>query len=329
MQGRNDHPVIHVCLRLAIIGAFGAPFVQCQNTIALPRPHGSGANDRPARSDFKVDSTVVLIQAAVTDARGRFVTGLQREDFQIFEDKVEQQVRYFSAEEPPVSIGLVLDFSSSMASKFTRLREAVAEFLKTANPQDEFCLVEFRDRAEVSLRFPALPDSIQTRLALAQPRGHTALLDAVELGLRQMRNARNPRRALLIVSDGGDNHSRLTTLEVEKRARESDVEIYAIGIERRILIDLADSEASMESSALRELSRQGGGEYYAAGSSRDLPSIAEQIGRELRHEYVLGYIPANPAHDGKYRRVQLKIQRSPGSPRLWARWKRGYYAPAE
>jgi Ca-activated chloride channel family protein len=129
-------------------------------------------------------------------------------------------VAYFSAEEAPVSVGLVLDFSSSMAPRFGQLQQAVAEFLKSPNPQDEFCLIEFRDRAELSMGFTSAAEEIQNRVASTKPRGNTALLDAVYLGLRQMRKARNSRKILLIVSDGGDNHSRYRAREVENLARE-------------------------------------------------------------------------------------------------------------
>ncbi|HLN03784.1 MAG TPA: VWA domain-containing protein [Bryobacteraceae bacterium] len=298
-----------------------------QNTVARRRP--SAAVPDAGGPDFKANSTVVLVNVTITDARGRPITGLQKENFQIFEEKAEQAVRYFSAEESPVSAGLVLDFSHSMTSKFPQLQEAVAQFLGTANLEDEFCLIEFRDRAELSIGFTPAHEDIENRVAQAQPAGHTALLDAVYLGLRQMKMAHNPRKALLVVSDGGDNHSRFTAREVENLARESDVEIYTIGIPDRAGPSLGEFEASRGASLLEEISERGGGRYYAIDNVRDLPGIAERIGRELRHQYVLGYVSSNPGRDGKYRRVQVKVRRSPGQPKLWAYWRRGYYAPME
>jgi Ca-activated chloride channel family protein len=311
-----------VCLASTLVAADSS-----QNTVAQRRPsataHGAG------RPDFRADSTVVLVNVTITDGRGRAITGLQKENFRIFEEKAEQAVRYFSSEDSPVSVALVLDFSRSMTSKFSRLQEAVAQFLQVANSEDEFCLIEFRDRAELSIDFTSAPEDIQNRVALAQPAGHTALLDAVYLGLGQMKKARNPRKALLIVSDGGDNHSRFTAREVENLARESDVEIYTIGIPDHAGRNLGEFEAASGASLLQELSEQGGGQYYGIDNVRDLPAIAEKIGRELRHRYVLGYVSTNRGHDGKYRRVQVKVQRSPGQPKLWAYWRRGYYAPAD
>jgi Ca-activated chloride channel homolog len=311
-----------VCLASALVAADGS-----QDTVARRRP-SANAHDT-GRPDFRADSTVVLVNVTITDGRGRAITGLQKESFRIFEEKAEQAVRYFSYEEAPVSVALVLDFSRSMTSKFRHLQEAVAQFLQVANPEDEFCLIEFRDRAELSIGFTPSPEDIQNRVALAQPAGHTALLDAVYMGLRQMTKAHNPRKALLVVSDGGDNHSRFTAREVENLARESDVEIHTIGIPDHAGRALGEFEGSSGASLLEEISEQAGGQYYGIDNVRDLPTIAEKIGRELRHRYVLGYVSTNPGHDGKYRRVQVKVQRSPGQPKLWAYWRRGYYAPMD
>ena len=321
-----------VALRLVLLAGLLAPSGRAQDTVARKRPNSSAASQDATQSNFRVNSNVVLIHASVTDSRGRFITGLQREDFRIFENKIEQRLRYFSAEETPVSIGLVLDFSRSMSSYFGQLQEAVAQFLKTTNPEDEFCLVEFRDRAELTMGFTNAPEEIQNRVALAQPSGNTALLDAVYLALHQMKRAHNTRRALLIVSDGGDNHSRYTAREVENLSRESDVETYTIGIG-----DFGSPGAAFEASAfeasggrlLNEISEEGGGRYYGIDHARDLPAIAEKIGRELRHQYLLGYTSTDQGRDGRYRRVEVKVLRAPGQPKLSAYWRHGYYAPAD
>lgn len=277
--------------------------------------------------DFRAESTLVLIPVAVTDAQGRIVANLKKENFQIFEEKTEQRLAYFSAEEAPLSICLVLDFSHSMAKKFSRLSAGVAQFLGTANPNDEFCLVEFRDRAELTMGFTAAPEQIQNRVALAQPGGSTALLDAVYLGLRQMKKAHNPRKALLVISDGGDNNSRFRVRDIENLARESDVEVYAIGIADLIAADRGEFEKAAGSGLLDEISEEGGGRYYQIDNPRELPRVAEKIALELRHQYLLGYTSSNRERDGRYRHVRLKIVRSPGQPRMLASWRRGYYAP--
>ncbi|HUE21083.1 MAG TPA: VWA domain-containing protein [Bryobacteraceae bacterium] len=320
------HWLARVCLPLMLAGVLAPQRAWPQST-ARGRTISSVASPDAARQNFSVDSTLVLVNVAVTDARGRFVTGLEQQDFQVFEDKTAQTVAYFSAEEAPVSVALVLDFSGSMASAFGKLQQAVAEFLKSANPLDEFCLIEFRDRPEMSMGFTSAPGEIQNRVALTKPEGNTALLDAVYLGLRHMRKARNARKILLIVSDGGDNHSRFRAREVENLARESDVEIYAIGMGSssvRTVGDLWDGPA-----LLNELADEAGGRCYDIDDPRGLPAVADKIGRELRHQYVLGYVPQNRQRDGRYRRIQVKIARAPGQPRLTAYWKRGYYAPAD
>ncbi|MGA2579209.1 MAG: VWA domain-containing protein [Bryobacteraceae bacterium] len=320
------HWLARVCLPLMLAGVLAPQRAWPQST-ARGRTISSVASPDAARQNFSVDSTLVLVNVAVTDARGRFVAGLEQQDFQVFEDKIAQTVAYFSAEEAPVSVALVLDFSGSMASAFGKLQQAVAEFLKSANPLDEFCLIEFRDRPEMSMGFTSAPGAIQNRVALTKPEGNTALLDAVYLGLRHMRKARNARKILLIVSDGGDNHSRFRAREVENLARESDVEIYAIGMGSssvRTVGDLWDGPA-----LLNELADEAGGRCYDIDDPRGLPAVADKIGRELRHQYVLGYVPQNRQRDGRYRRIQVKIARAPGQPRLTAYWKRGYYAPAD
>ncbi len=313
---------------LVLLAGLLAPLGRAQDTVARKRPGSITPGQDVIQSNFRIDSNVVLIHASVTDSHGRFITGLQREDFRIFENKTEQHLRYFSAEEMPVSIGLVLDFSRSMSSNFSQLQEAVAQFLRTTNPADEFCLVEFRDRAELTIGFTHAPEEIQNRVVLAQPSGSTALLDAVYLALRQMKKAHNARKALLIVSDGGDNHSRYSAREVENLARESDVETYTIGIGAQTSRGLAEYEMP-GARLLDEISEQGGGRYYGIDRSRDLPATAERIGRELRHEYVLGYTSTNQGRDGRYRRVEVKVLRSPGQPKLSTYWRRGYYAPAD
>jgi Ca-activated chloride channel family protein len=313
---------------LLMLAACAAPQPAWPQNTVRGRTGPSLAGPDTTRGKFKVDSTLVLVNVAVTDARGRPVTGLGPQDFQVFEEKAAQTVAYFSAEEAPVSVALVLDFSGSMAAGFRQLHQAVAEFLKSANPLDEFCLIEFRDRPELSLGFTSAPEEIQYRVALTKPAGTTALLDAVQLGLRQMRKARNPRKILLIVSDGGDNHSRFSAREVENLARESDVEIYAIGIAGQSTGHF-EFEPLGGPALLSELAEEAGGRYYEIDDSRDLPAVAEKIARELRHRYVLGYVPSNQRRDGRYRHIQVKIAREPGQPRLWAYWKRGYYAPAD
>ena len=179
---------------------------------------------------IRVDTTLVQINVTVTDPLNRFVTGLEKEHFRLFEDKIEQKILDFSSEDAPLSIGLVFDTSGSMGPKLQKSRQAAVQFFKTANPEDEFFLIEFNDRPELVVPFTPDTDDIQNRLEFAQSKGKTALLDGVYMAMNQMKKARNPRKAILIISDGGDNNSRYTESEIKNAVREADVQIYGIGI---------------------------------------------------------------------------------------------------
>ena len=164
---------------------------------------------------YKKDVELVLVPVTITDPLNRLVTGLDRENFNLFEGKDRQEIKTFSSEDAPVSIGVIFDMSGSMSSKIERAREAVVEFFKTANPQDEFFMITFADKPEEISDFTSSVDDIQGKLIYTVPRGRTALLDAIYLGVTKMRQAKYPKRALLILSDGGDNHSRYTEGEIQ------------------------------------------------------------------------------------------------------------------
>jgi Ca-activated chloride channel homolog len=279
--------------------------------------------------DIRVNTTLVLIPVTVTDSLNRFVLDLGKQDFRVFEDGAEQKVKQFAGEDAPLSIGLLVDTSGSMGSKIETSRQAVAQFLKTMNDQDEAFLVEFSDRAELAIGFTQHADEIQNKLASVEPQGLTALLDAVYMGLREMKRAKNPRKALLIISDGGDNNSRYTASQIKDLVREADVQIYSMGVfERFPYLGISDAELSGPR-LLSQISEQTGGRAFAAADESNLPSIATRIGIELRNQYVLAYSPANQNRDGKYRKVEVKLKQPEGLPSLKARWRLGYYAPAQ
>src|SRR5438876_3846884 len=281
------------------------------------------------RTDIRVDTTVVLINVTVTDPLNRFVTGLEKEHFKVFEDKVEQQIAYFASEDAPLSIGLVFDTSGSMGNKLTKSRQAVSQFFKTANPEDEFFLVQFNDRPELVQDFTTNLEDIQNRLTFTQAKGRTALLDAVYMALHKMKKARNPRKALLIISDGGDNSSRYTESEIKNLVREADVQIYAIGIFEPMSSRGRTAEEMNGPGLLSELSEQTGGRHFAVENLNELPDVAAKIGIELRNQYILGYTPTNRERDGKYRKVQVKLVQQKGLPPLRAFFRQGYYAPTQ
>ena len=288
---------------------------------------GSLRERRPV--DIRVDKTLVLINVTVTDPLNRFVTGLEKEHFRLYEEKVEQEITQFSSEDAPISIGLVFDTSGSMGAKLQKSRQAAAEFFKTANPADEFFLVQFNDRPELVVPFTTDTDKIQSALTFTQSKGRTALLDGVYLAMNEMKKARNPRKALLIISDGGDNSSRYTETEIKNRVREADVQMFSIGIFESLGGRGRTPEEAAGPGLLNELAEQTGGREYAIENVAELPDIAAKIGIELRNEYILGYTPKNRERDGKYRKVQVKLNQPRGLPPLKAYFRLGYYAPTQ
>ena len=177
-----------------------------------------------------IDVNLALVNVTVTDPYDRVVTGLEPDNFRVFENNIEQEIQYFSSEDVPVSIGVIFDLSGSMARKVGKAKEAALQFFKTANPQDEFFLVSFNDRAELISGFTNNADDLESRLLSAAGKGRTALLDAIYLGLSEMRTARNGKRALLIISDGGDNNSRYSEKDIKRLVREANTQLYSIGI---------------------------------------------------------------------------------------------------
>ncbi|MBM3785597.1 MAG: VWA domain-containing protein [Acidobacteria bacterium] len=283
----------------------------------------------PRGATLRVDTNMVLINVTVTDPLNRFVTGLEAENFKLFEDKTEQRIVSFASEDAPLSVGLVFDASGSMGSKLQKARLAAAQFFKTANPEDEFFLVQFNDKPDLVQPFTTNTEEIQNRLTFTNPKGRTALLDGIYMALNHMKKARNTRKAVLVLSDGGDNSSRYTETEIKNLVREADVQIYAIGLFEMISARGRTPEELAGPGLLNEIAEQTGGRHFPVENLNDLPDVAAKIGMELRNQYVMGYIPTNTNRDGKYRRVQVKINPIRGFPTLRPFWRQGYYAPAQ
>jgi len=293
-----------------------------------PRPRSPAGNaETGPRANIRVDTTLVPIPVSVTDPLRRFVTGLDKEDFRLYEDKVEQEISHLSSEDTPLSVGIVFDTSGSMGAKLSSSRQAVVQFMKTANPEDEFFLVEFNDRPTIAVSFTSSPEEIQSRLTFTSSKGQTALLDSVYMAMTQMKKAHNPRRAILIISDGGDNSSRYTERELRNAVRESDVQIYVIGIYEPVDQRDRTPEEEHGPDLLGALAKETGGRAFEVTNLADLPDVAAKIGMELRNEYVIYYSPHNLDRDGKYRRVQVKLVKKAGLPPLTPSFRTGYYAP--
>ena len=275
-----------------------------------------------------LDVELALVNVTVTDPYDRLVTGLESENFRVFEDNVEQEIVNFSSEDVPVSIGVILDFSGSMANKIGKAKLAALQFLKTANPQDEFFLVGFNDRAQLLSSFNQNVEDLQSRMLLASASGKTALIDAIYLGLSQMRAANNGKRALLIISDGGDNNSRYNEKDIKRLVREANTQLYSIGIFDRIEYRGRTLEELNGPTLLNELTELTGGRSFTVENISDLPDIATKIGAELRNQYILGYRPSHKAHDARWRKIKVKLRTPKGLPPLTAYAKTGYYAPS-
>jgi len=273
-----------------------------------------------------VDVDLALVNVTVTDPYNRLVTGLEQDNFRVFEDNIEQEVTHFSAEDVPVSIGVILDLSGSMANKIDKSRMAALQFFKTANPQDEFFVVSFNEHAELSSPFTTSVEDIETRLLFTAARGRTAMMDGIYLGLSQMRGARNQKKALLLISDGGDNHSRYSEHDIRNFVREADTQIYAIGLYESAGARPTPEEANGPA-LLGEITDESGGRTFGVSNLNDLPDIAIKIGMELRNQYVLGYRPSNHARDGKWRKIKVKLRPPKGLPPLNVYAKSGYYSP--
>lgn len=300
--------------------------IQPRTQPATPKEPEADPSLKAHTKPFKVDVDMVLVPVTITDPLNRLVTGLDRENFNLFEGKDRQEIKTFSSEDAPVSVGLIFDMSNSMSSKIERAREAVGEFLKSANPQDEFFLIAFNDKPEEIADFTSSADDIQGRLIYTVPKGRTALLDAIYLGVTKMREAKYPKKALLIISDGGDNHSRYTENEVRSTVKEADILIYAIGIYDHYF---PTDEERLGPTLLSDVTELTGGRAFTIDNPNDLADVSTKIGIELRNQYVIGYRPKNPSRDGKWRKIKVKLLPPKGLPPLRVYAKTGYYAPTE
>ena len=275
---------------------------------------------------LKTDARLVLVPVSVTDTAQRLVTGLRAENFELFEGKKPQEIRHFSSEDLPVSIGIILDASGSMANKMGRVRDAVKQFCEAANPQDEFSMIVFSDQPRLVTDFTSVAEDLEKDLLFTQPKGRTALLDAIYMGLHKMKAAKYGKKALLIISDGGDNHSLYGEREVKAAAKEADVMIYSIGIFDRYV---PTREESLGPELLAEIAEPTGGRAFTLAHEIELPAVANHIGRELRTQYVLGYRPEEMPRDGKWHKIQVKLRLPRKLSFLKARARTGYYAPAQ
>jgi Ca-activated chloride channel family protein len=326
MAGRLNVCFRALVLAVCVLTATNA-FNQSQGPVQPAPQDNSLKKIQP--NGIHVDVDLALVNVTVTDPLNRLVTGMEKDNFRVFEDGVEQEIVTLSSEDVPVSIGLIFDMSGSMSDKVDKARQAAVQFMRTANPLDQFFLVSFNDRAELTSGFTNSVEELQNRMMFTSSRGRTALLDAVYLGLSQMRGAHNAKRALLIISDGGDNHSRYNESDVKNFLKEADCQLYAIGIFDSVSIRSRTNEELNGPSLLSEMTEMTGGRVFPVGNIGELPDIAAKIGMELRNQYVLGYKPSNGQKNGNWRKIKVKLRPPKGLPPLNVYAKTGYYAPTQ
>ncbi len=276
---------------------------------------------------LRVDVDLVLVPVTVTDVKGKSVLDLHKEDFQLFEGQKEVPVRYFFAQDTPISVGVVVDLSSSMKNKIDRVREAFDEFFKNADPADDYFVVTFGNRVKLLADTTTSIPTIQSKLAAMEAKGNTALADAIYLSLLKLHTARYERKALVIISDGGDNASRNSLRKVKNLAKEADAQVYAIDVcDSPSVLFTKKIEERFGRQWLTQVSEVSGGRTIPVDDANKIPEAAAQISLELRNQYVLGFRPDNLERGDKWRKIKVRVARREDDAPLQLYYKTGYMA---
>jgi Ca-activated chloride channel family protein len=313
-----------IAILAGALGLFVPLLFRGQDVNITPRPKPAPKEEAERPASIRVNTNLVLIPVTVNDPLNRPVSGLEKENFRVFDEKVQQTIASFAMDDDPIAAGLVFDTSGSMGDKLQRSRMAAAVFFKIADPEDEFFLVEFDSQPRLVVPLTRDTGRIEQELTFSRSHGSTALLDAIYMALQQMHKSQKNKKALLIISDGGDNNSRYTVKEVKTLIQESDVLIYAIGV----FGGGSTPEEAGGPGLLAHIAEQTGGRMFFANPA-ELPDVAKKIGIELRNRYILGFSPENQVHDGKYHHVMVKVVPPRGLPPLQAHWRVGYNAPGQ
>ncbi len=296
-----------------------------KTTNAPTSPPQNPASNNGRDEQIIVNTDLVSLTVTVADAYGRYVTGLNKNAFTVLDDKVPQEITFFSDDDSPVSVGVVFDVSGSMGGdKIQHARDALKKFIETSDERDEYFLIGFNTRAQLLLDRTRDGDAVLNKLTFVQTKGQTALYDACYLGVEKVGRGVHQKHAVLLISDGQDNSSRYTFNELRRLLKESDVTIYSIGI---LSGNDAGSSFGVEGQAiLTELSAVSGGKAFFPNTSAEMDDVFARIAIELRHQYSIGYKPSNFLGDGKFHRLKIKVTPPRGLPRLFVRSKDGYYA---
>lgn len=275
---------------------------------------------QPSPPVFKIEVETVFVSVSVADPYGRYVTGLEKENFKVYEDQVEQEILHFGQKAAPISVGLIFDVSRSMGDNFNirKAKNAIVGFLKEGTEEDEYFLVTFNQRSRLVQTFTRSSETVQNEVAIQKAGGSTALYDAVYMGLDYVKRGINDKKAIILITDGEDNSSRYSPSEVREFAKELGVQVYGIGLEGLL---------GYGGSVIQNIIQITGGRAFRPNNFNELDYYIGLIHAELRSQYLLGYSPANRTHDGKWRRIRVKLDAPPGMPKLILHAREGYYPP--
>jgi Ca-activated chloride channel family protein len=276
---------------------------------------------------LRVDINLVTVPVMVTDSHGSPVLDLVKKDFKLLEGENEQRIDYFYSEDAPISVGLIVDLSSSMGNKIDRVRQAVDEFFKNADPLDDYFVITFANRPKLLANTTQSTATIQSKLGQMEAKGNTALADAIHMGIQKLRDASYRRKALVIISDGGDNISRHSLRSVKNLAKEADAQIYAIDVcDAPSVLFTKKLEEKFGRQWLTQVTEVTGGRTLVVDNASKIPDAASRISVELRNQYVLGYRPADMSHDGKWRKIKVRLTRATDHLPLQVYYRTGYMA---
>jgi len=278
-----------------------------------------------------VNVDLVLMYTSVFDKNGRFISGLKKDSFKVYEDGVEQKVSTFSQEDVPVSMGILLDLSGSMRGKIEQVNKAALAFIKASNPQDQVFLIGFNDQVELLQDFTSDIDEITDALDNTVVTGGTALYDAIYLGVQKSHGGSKPKKAVVVITDGEDRDSFYKLDELIAKVQESDVQVFCVGFlnpvgDKGLFGHWSKSVPEKAHEALQKIAEETGGKAFFPDKLTDINTVVAEIASELRSQYSIGYFSSNSARDGSFRRVKIEIPGS-NSSTTHVRYRRGYYAP--
>lgn len=303
------------------------PFLLVIALVSLPSPvaaqQKSTDNPAPREERITVNTDLITLSVSITDTMGRAVAGLNKSNFNIYDNNELQEIHFFSDEDVPASVSIVFDTSGSMSEgKIIRAKEALARFVQTSKNDDEFFLIDFNDRARLLLDRTRDADAVLKKLSFVEPDGNTAFYDAVYLGIEKAMRGSRARKIVLAISDGEDNESRYTFKELQRRLRETEVIVYAVGFGGYF----PPKGGLSGRETLKELARATGGKAFFPKGAVEMDESFEKIALEMRRLYSIGYYPSNFVADGKKHRLKVKLNLPASSPRLLVRSRETYYA---